>query len=356
MGGGPATIYSWNTSHDLTGITYPDGTTSSYRYDPFGRRVASNASATETRYVNDGPSVAADYNSSNQLQSAYLSTLESVSAGQARFYLSDGLGSVRKLTDSTGAAVSTYSYNSFGVPGNGNPVSGGESFAGYHYDSASGLYFAGARYYDPTTGRFLSEDPIGAVNPYPYAANDPANLTDIYGMAAAAEYAELLSDESDAAICESGFVAAVAGPSLEAAGVVLGGGVVTAAEVAGAVAGAMAENTAQCAVSAAGKTYARPKGYRSGIRDSVWKNNIERSTGRVRDPVTGRFISKLNPWDMGHAPGYEFRKLEASAAERGISRAQYLDEYNNPAHYRPELPSSNRSHAGELQSDVYFGP
>ena len=32
-----------------------------------------------------------------------------------------------------------------------------------------------------------------------------------------------------------------------------------------------------------------------------------------------------------------------------------LDEYNNSDHYRPELPSSNRSHKGEDLTDNYFG-
>jgi predicted DNA-binding ribbon-helix-helix protein len=59
---------------------------------------------------------------------------------------------------------------------------------------------------------------------------------------------------------------------------------------------------------------------------------------------------------MGHKPGYEFRKLQASAEQRGIPRAQLLDEYNDPSHYRPELPSSNRSHVGENMTDEYFGP
>ena len=35
---------------------------------------------------------------------------------------------------------------------------------------------------------------------------------------------------------------------------------------------------------------------------------------------------------------------------------QFLDEHNNPAKYRPELPSSNRSHKGENLTDDYFGP
>jgi predicted ribonuclease toxin of YeeF-YezG toxin-antitoxin module len=57
---------------------------------------------------------------------------------------------------------------------------------------------------------------------------------------------------------------------------------------------------------------------------------------------------------MGHKPGFEFRKHQRSAIERKISRKQFLDEHNNPDHYRPELPSSNRGHAGEDMSKDYF--
>ncbi|WHX51486.1 GH-E family nuclease [Paenibacillus woosongensis] len=59
---------------------------------------------------------------------------------------------------------------------------------------------------------------------------------------------------------------------------------------------------------------------------------------------------------MGHKPGFEFRKHRKSAQERGISRKQFLDEHNNPDHFRPEKPSSNRSHKDEDHSDDYKGP
>lgn len=101
--------------------------------------------------------------------------------------------------------------------------------------------------------------------------------------------------------------------------------------------------------------YDRPSGFRSGVRDKVWNRAIERKTGRVRDRQTGRFMSKNNPWDMGHRDGLEFRKHKASAKNRGISRKQFLDEYNKPSHYRPELPSSNRNHKSEASDDIYFG-
>jgi predicted ribonuclease toxin of YeeF-YezG toxin-antitoxin module len=67
-------------------------------------------------------------------------------------------------------------------------------------------------------------------------------------------------------------------------------------------------------------------------------------------------MSKDKAWDMGHKPGHEFRKHQKSAANRGIDRKQFLDEHNNPSNYRPELPSSNRSHAVEDMTDIYFGP
>lgn len=103
------------------------------------------------------------------------------------------------------------------------------------------------------------------------------------------------------------------------------------------------------------QTYKRPSGYRKGVRDEVW-NNAKNSDGIVRDPLTQQPLKSNEPWDMGHKPGFEFKKHQQSAAERSIPRKQFLDEHNNPNHYRPELPSSNRSHAGEDLTNKYFGP
>ena len=101
--------------------------------------------------------------------------------------------------------------------------------------------------------------------------------------------------------------------------------------------------------------YQRPSGYRKGVREKVLAQNRSRS-GTVRDPATKQRIDPNKPWDMGHKPGYEFRKHRESAQQRGITRKQFLDEHNDPSHYRPELPSSNRNHKGEDHSDDYYGP
>ena len=58
-------------------------------------------------------------------------------------------------------------------------------FAGRQFDLESGLYYMRARMYDPSTGRFMSMDPIGlvgGVNPYAYVQNNPVRYSDPSGM------------------------------------------------------------------------------------------------------------------------------------------------------------------------------
>jgi RHS repeat-associated protein len=59
-------------------------------------------------------------------------------------------------------------------------------YAGYQYDAATGLYYVGARWYDPSQGRWLSRDPLGFdagdVNLYRYVGNSPTNSKDPLGL------------------------------------------------------------------------------------------------------------------------------------------------------------------------------
>jgi uncharacterized Zn-binding protein involved in type VI secretion len=112
---------------------------------------------------------------------------------------------------------------------------------------------------------------------------------------------------------------------------------------------------ARALTAAEKELYSRPSGYRQGVRDKVWES-AKGPDGNVRDPLTNRIMDKNEPWDMGHKPGYEFRKHQQSAAERGVDRRTFLDEHNTPDHYQPERPSSNRSHVGEDLTDSYLGP
>ena len=53
------------------------------------------------------------------------------------------------------------------------------------FNPAHNVYYYRARYYDPTVGRFVGEDPSvfnGGMNFYPYVGNDPADWFDAYGL------------------------------------------------------------------------------------------------------------------------------------------------------------------------------
>ncbi len=63
---------------------------------------------------------------------------------------------------------------------------GSTNFTGREYDDFTGLYYYRARMYDPTLGRFISEDPIGFgggdINLYGYVGNRPLMFRDPFGL------------------------------------------------------------------------------------------------------------------------------------------------------------------------------
>ena len=117
-------------------------------------------------------------------------------AGQAYFYHRDHLGSVRLVTDAAGAVVNSYDYDAYGnFEAISETVTSPYAYTGREYDGESGLYYYRKRYYDPRTGRFLQQDPLGFAagdsNHYRYVFNDPVNLVDPFGLQAANEDAAL---------------------------------------------------------------------------------------------------------------------------------------------------------------------
>lgn len=106
-------------------------------------------------------------------------------------------------------------------------------------------------------------------------------------------------------------------------------------------------------------TYDRPSGWRAGMRDRAWDDAAaDTPDGLVRDPVTQDVLDPNEPWVMGHPSGYEFRHHQRSAAERGLTREQFLNEYYDQGlfPYRPESPSTSASGSHELGWDDYVGP
>ncbi|MCH7891575.1 MAG: hypothetical protein IH921_08740 [Gemmatimonadetes bacterium] len=101
-------------------------------------------------------------------------------------YHTDGLGSVTELTDSTGVVARAYAYDAYGqIADEIGTLANPYAYTGREFDAESGLYFYRARYYDPETGRFISEDPLGFgggdANLFRYVFNNPVNLVDPSG-------------------------------------------------------------------------------------------------------------------------------------------------------------------------------
>jgi RHS repeat-associated protein len=102
------------------------------------------------------------------------------------YYEADGLGSITSLTASNGTLAQSYTYDSFGnqTASSGSPTNF-LRYTGREFDTETNLYFYRARYYDPVSGRFVSEDPArfpGGIDFYTYVENNPVNLIDPFGF------------------------------------------------------------------------------------------------------------------------------------------------------------------------------
>jgi RHS repeat-associated protein len=192
-GTGGITRYTWSDAGQLTSITSPGGATSTYRYDAFGRRLEVNDNGAIRRFVYSGWNLRNEFDGANALRATFVAGLfpdsvyEIVRDGIRYYPLFDGVGSVTTLTDGSGTAVGRVRYSAFGVPQSSGVTENAVSFTGHQFDAATGLFYARARYYDPALGRFLSQDPEWAVNPYVYALDAPLEFTDPTGRAALTE-------------------------------------------------------------------------------------------------------------------------------------------------------------------------
>ena len=52
-------------------------------------------------------------------------------------------------------------------------------------------------------------------------------------------------------------------------------------------------------------------------------------------------------WDMGHLPEAKYSEMHEAYMNGELTTKEFVDWYNDPANYRPELPSNNRSHKYE---------
>ncbi|MBI1756661.1 MAG: RHS repeat-associated core domain-containing protein, partial [Fimbriimonas ginsengisoli] len=108
-------------------------------------------------------------------------------SGASKFYHAERLGSNVMETDSSQSATATRSFDAFGLvlasSGSSSSPFGFVGQQGYQTDADSGLMLLGHRYYDPSTGRFLTRDKVrDGRNWFVYCDNRPTCRTDPDGL------------------------------------------------------------------------------------------------------------------------------------------------------------------------------
>jgi len=336
---GTATTYAWNMRHQLTSISFPDGTTTTYRYDPLGRRIESNVAGVLTRDVYDGQNVRLRYDGSNTLTASFVDAgvdghLEETQAGQRLFYLQDGSNSTVQLTNSSGATAATYAYDSFGNPATSTSASPANPFTytGRDFDAKSGLYYYRSRYYAPDQGRFISEDPIGHLNAYTYTQNDPIDFADPSG-ALAVEYQALTVSQQRANLgsCISSEVGAVAGVAEAGVGAAFDQPGAVASEAAAAMGDGAVNAGVSCAIAAIPDSAA--KGGKYLYRFGLGAESAEKLAAEAASAEASGFPHGVSVFGRSSRP-------DASRALRSEVE-QYFEVQKtgkNPYHYTVKLP------------------
>jgi RHS repeat-associated protein len=219
---GDTWTYGYDNANQMISAveTAADGTVevqAAFKYDAFGNRLEQDVTypgqpTVVQRYAYDAwnpntPSgvgtenanVWADLNGNNQLQTRYIhgdaldqlfARMQYDPSGTATpyWYVTDHLGSVRDVLDGSGNVVDAINYDAYGnITSETNPADRGRyAWTGRELDAETGLQYNRARYYDATTARWMSQDPLGLdagdSNLYRYVQNRPTGETDPSGL------------------------------------------------------------------------------------------------------------------------------------------------------------------------------
>ena len=205
-GGAKQWHYRWNSLNQLVAVTTPDQHTWDYRYDPLGRRTGkahhdADGTLLETyRYTWDGPVLAEQthttpasgttttwehdgftpiaHHRTRALRPANPGAL-TPSAVDTEFaaIITDLVGTPLQLLDTTGHTTWTNHPTLWGTTTADPDMP--LRFPGQYHDPETSLHYNLHRYYNPTTGRYLTPDPLGLTpspNPHTYPTNPTSHI------------------------------------------------------------------------------------------------------------------------------------------------------------------------------------
>jgi len=192
------TQYRYNALNQLEAVNN-NGKIIHYAYDPLGRRIGKASQAeTETNtthflWMEDVLlSESTEHNQKETNSKTYLfepgtfKPLAFVQDKQVYHYHLDHLGTPQEISDANGNIVWAVSFKAYGnlAVAYENQIENNLRFQGQYFDSETGLHYNRFRYYDPSCGRFINQDPIGLAggnNNYLYVPN-PTGWVDPFGL------------------------------------------------------------------------------------------------------------------------------------------------------------------------------
>ena len=179
--------FTYNLQNQLTGYQ-SSNKKASYAYGADGLRKSKTVNNVMMKYVWDRGNLAAEVSGSTIVNMYDYGqdgiTSKETSNGDKTLYLKNAHGDVVGMSDTSGNVSANYQYDAFGnIMSETSPDPFG--YCGEYLDSESGLIYLRNRYYDSSTGRFITEDPAkDGVNWYSYCAGNPVTFVDPWGLEA----------------------------------------------------------------------------------------------------------------------------------------------------------------------------
>jgi RHS repeat-associated protein len=189
---GEAWRYHWDGAGQLREAVRPDGEVVSFGYDALGRRVRKTFLGHTTIYVWDGNQVVHEVHSNTsvitwEFEPGTFALIAKMEANQRYGVVTDHLGTPFAMFDDAGRLAWKAQLDVYGVAQiDDTRVSCPWRWPGQYDDNETGLYHNRFRYYDPDSGRYISQDPIGILSTirlYDYTL-DPLAWTDPLGLVA----------------------------------------------------------------------------------------------------------------------------------------------------------------------------
>ncbi|MFQ8688150.1 MAG: RHS repeat-associated core domain-containing protein [Lachnospirales bacterium] len=181
--------FTYNGFNQLTAFEDEAGNKATYEYYSDGLRLSKTVNGAKSSYIWTDNNLSMEIKSDEVISYAkapgYMRTGSSKDSlyRNDKLYLFNGHGDVTSMVDKSGKVTKTYSYDAFGNEINRdkndtNPF----RYCGEYWDNETESIYLRARYYNPSIGRFTTEDPIkDGSNWYAYCSGNPIMFWDPSG-------------------------------------------------------------------------------------------------------------------------------------------------------------------------------